>query len=111
MSDEAKGLDAHQLKTLAILQAMAKEPELARPAENGGVMIHRLPRPHGDHFHLKAGQVYCHDATGLREEAVWNALAARDLARSDWPRSITLTECGIKFETGVERDVFSFGLD
>ena len=45
------------------------------------------------------------DATGLYNEAVWNALARKGLARSDYPRQIALTAEGLGYDTGDAREI------
>ncbi len=51
----------------------------ARPAPtpDGDVAITQFPHAHGDHFHLGDATVRASDATGLENQAVWNALAAK----------------------------------
>jgi hypothetical protein len=60
-----------------------------------------LPPAHGDHFHLGDAVVAGKDATGLYKEEVWNALARKGVARSEWPHRITLTQEGLVYETGL----------
>ena len=69
------GLNALQLKTLALLQELAHLPAYSRPAEESGIIV-RPPDPHGDHFHLGDAVVATRDASGLRNPAVWVALGA-----------------------------------
>lgn len=95
-----------ELKSLSILQAIAREPDLSEPAADDGVRIFRLPRPHGDHFHLNGAVVYTRDAVGIVEASVWQALQQNGLAISDWPKAITLTRAGLEYYTGVARDIF-----
>ena len=66
MRANPKKLNALQLKTLALLQAMAGESAFAdSPAEDGTVAIHSMPHAHGDHFHVGRAVVSGRDATGL----------------------------------------------
>jgi hypothetical protein len=50
-----KKLNALQLRTLAILQAIARQPDFADPPhQDGTVSLHTLPHRHGDHLHVGA---------------------------------------------------------
>lgn len=101
------GLNALQLRTLTVLQALARVPEAvqAGPGE-GEITISRFPQAHADHFHLGDALVMGRDATGLFNEAVWNALTRKGLARSDWPNgSITLSAGGLAYETGLADEI------
>ena len=55
-------LNALQLKTLTLLQELARLPEYSRPGEEPGSVVVRLPYPHGDHFHLGGAVVATRDA-------------------------------------------------
>ncbi len=98
-------LNPLQLRTLTILQAIARVPGAAQPVEGGEIAIARFPDPHGDHFHLGDAVVSGKDATGLTNEAVWNALARKGLARADYPRQIVLTREGLGYDTGIADQV------
>jgi hypothetical protein len=98
-------LNPLQLRTLTLLQAMARIPGAAANAGNGEVAIAQFPQAHGDHFHLGGAVVAGKDATGLYNEAVWNALARKGLARSDYPRQIVLTVDGLGYDTGEAREI------
>jgi hypothetical protein len=53
MRPNPKRLNPLQLRTLTLLQALARERAFAYPPErDGAVLIHTLPHPHGDHFHV-----------------------------------------------------------
>src|SRR6266852_4374370 len=68
-------LNALQLKTLTLLQELARLPDHGRPAqEPGAVIVTNLPQPHGDHFHVGDAVVATRDATGLANLAAWLAL-------------------------------------
>jgi hypothetical protein len=99
-------LNALQLRTLTLLQALAPLPEAAEqgPGE-GEVTISAFPRAHADHFHLGEAVVSGHDATGLFNQAVWNALTRKGLARSQWPNAITLTQEGLGYDTGLAEEI------
>ncbi len=98
-------LNALQLKTLTLLQAIARIPGAAARNANGEAAISQFPNPHGDHFHLGDAVVAAKDATGLTNEAVWNALTRKGLARADYPRQIVLTAEGLGYETGIADEI------
>jgi len=98
-------LNPLQLRTLTLLQAIARVPRASTPGPNGEVVISRFPDAHGDHLHLGDGVVSGKDTTGLYNRAVWNALTRKGLARADWPHSIALTPEGITYDTGPTRDI------
>lgn len=95
-------LNALQLKTLAILQELARLPDWSRPdAASGEVTILGMPQPHGDHFHVGAKVVLSRDATGLANAGVWKALERKGLARgAAFPMQLTLTPEGQAYDTG-----------
>jgi hypothetical protein len=95
------GLNKLQLKTLTLLQELARDPAYAAPEAHGGVRISQLPQPHGDHFHVGRAVVRAADATGLGNEAVWVALERKGLARALFPLAIVLTPAGLAYETGL----------
>ena len=99
-------LNPLQLRTLTLLQALARVPGggVAGPGA-GEVTIERFPPAHGDHFHLGDAVVRGSDATGLFNEKVWNALTRKGVARGDWPRSITLTPDGLTYDTGIGHEI------
>src|SRR5271155_1887181 len=95
------GLNALQLKTLTLLQQLARLSDYSRPSEEqGGIVLTRLPHPHGDHFHIGEAVVASRDATGLRNPAVWAALERKGLIRSSPPTAI-MTTLGLDYETGL----------
>jgi hypothetical protein len=98
-------LNPLQLRTLTLLQAIARIPGAAANAGNGEVAIAQFPQAHGDHFHLGDALVAGKDATGLYNEAVWNALTRKGLARADWPRQIVLTAQGLDYDTGEAKQI------
>jgi hypothetical protein len=99
-------LNALQLRTLVILQAIARVPNAATPGPgNGEITVERFPQAHGDHVHLGDAVVSGKDITGLYNENVWHALERKGVARADWPHRITLTASGLSYETGVANDV------
>jgi hypothetical protein len=95
-------LNRLQLRTLAILQAIARVPNAATQGPAGGeVTIERFPQAHGDHVHLGDAVVSGKDISGLYNENVWHALERKGIARADWPHRITLTAAGLNYDTGV----------
>jgi len=95
-------LNPLQLRTLQILQLLARVQGAATPGPQvGEVTITRFPMAHGDHIHLGDYIVKSKDASGLQNEAVWNALTRKGLARADWPRAIVLTEEGRNYVTDM----------
>ncbi len=109
--DNPLRLNKLQLKTLTVLQELARQPESSSPIDDSGeVMISNLPSAHGNHFHVGGRVVLARDATGLRNAAVWVALERKGLARSSFPFAITLTEAGLGYDTGL-RDTILIGGD
>jgi hypothetical protein len=98
-------LNPLQLRTLTLLQALARVPGAGAPTPNGEIIIARFPDVHGDHFHLGDSVVAGKDATGLYNESVWNALGRKGLAKSEWPRQITLTVAGLGYDTGLAGEI------
>lgn len=95
-------LNPLQLKTLTILQQLARFPETSTAnSETGEVMITNLPQAHGNHFHCGDAVVLGRDATGLKNESVWKALERKGLARPFYPFGIALTPAGVGYETGL----------
>jgi hypothetical protein len=99
-------LNPLQARTLTLLQALSVLPDAAEagPAE-GEITIVAFPRAHADHFHLGPAVVSGVHATGLFNEAVWNALTRKGLARADWPNKITLTPAGLAYDTGLADEI------
>ncbi|HEX7968490.1 MAG TPA: hypothetical protein VF502_09735 [Stellaceae bacterium] len=95
-------LNALQLKTLTLLQELARLPGHGRPAEeSGAVLVTNLPQPHGDHFHLGEAVVASRDATGLANPAAWLALERKGLIKSMFPTAAVLTAAGLAYDTGL----------
>ena len=102
-------LNPLQLRTLTLLQAIARLPGGAALNEQGEAAIRQFPQAHGDHFPLGDAVVAGKDATGLYNEAVWNALARKGLAKSDYPRQIVLTLDGLGYDTGLAGEILRSG--
>jgi hypothetical protein len=95
-------LNALQLKTLAILQALARERTFAHPPDGDGtVLIHTLPYAHGDHFHIGRAVVATRDATGLANPNVMNALVRKGLLLGGPAGMPILTGAGLGYDTGI----------
>lgn len=103
-------LNALQLKTLTLLQELARHPEHGTPrGEEGGVMVSQLPAPHGDHFHVGAYAVAARDATGLSNAAVFTVLERKGLIRSLFPMGAVVTSDGLAYETGMREQILHGG--
>ena len=95
-------LNALQLKTLTLMQALARLEGHGSPAnEPGHILVSGLPHAHGDHFHVGDAVVSGRDATGLANEAVWTALERKGLLRSMFPLAAALTPAGLAYDTGL----------
>jgi hypothetical protein len=102
-------LNTLQLKTLTLLQAIARIPGAAKAEDDGGIAILQFPHAHGDHFHLGDASVSTRDATGLENEAVWNALARKGMILAEWPHRIALTPEGLSYDTGLADEILHRG--
>jgi hypothetical protein len=98
------GLNALQLKTLTLLQELARATGNSESVEEGGIAV-RPPDPHGDHFHLGDAVVATRDATGLRNRAFWAALERKGLIRSMYPHAAVVTPRGLDYETGLREAI------
>jgi hypothetical protein len=99
-------LNPLQLRTLTLLQALARVPgAFVNGPGPGEKTVERFPDAHGNHFHLGDAVVATKDASGLFNENVWHALERKGLARADWPHRMTLTEQGQSYETGLEQEI------
>jgi hypothetical protein len=105
-------LNSLQLKTLTLLQELARYPEIARTDDaTGNVTIDELPHPHGNHFHVGRRVAMTSDASGLSNPAVYVALARKGLiAPTSMIETPTLTPAGLSYDTGL-RDTILHGSD
>ena len=94
-------LNALQLKTLTIIQALTETDE----SESGERPIPMLPQAHGNHFHVGPHLVMGSDATGLHNTAVWAALNRKGLVTGQPPGHASLTAAGATYETGMAEKV------
>ncbi len=96
-------LNKLQLRTLLLMQELARHPETASTDPvSGDITLNALPRPHGDHVHIGGFVVSARDISGFGNEAVWRALQRKGLARADFPITITLTVAGLAYDTGLD---------
>jgi len=99
-------LNALQLKTLAILQQMARSPNHAQPGEEeGSVLVTNFPSAHGNHFHVGDAVVLARDASGLGNPNVFAILERKGLIRSLHPMGALLLPEALAYETGVDGQV------
>ena len=97
-------LNPLQLKTLTLLQELARLAGKPAPAEDGdpgSLAITEFPHAHGDHFHLGGSVVASRDATGLYNPAVFAALERKGLVRPKFPEAVVLTPAGQQYDTGL----------
>tara|TARA_Y100001960_G_C14446343_1_gene715117 strand:- start:74 stop:448 length:375 start_codon:yes stop_codon:yes gene_type:complete len=95
-------LNKLQLRTLALAQMIAANPDLSRrDQKNGEVTLLHLPEPHGDHLHIGEFIVSARDASGFSNASVWAALERKGLLRRNNPITATLSPDGLAYETGL----------
>ncbi|HTZ78805.1 MAG TPA: hypothetical protein VMC10_12890 [Stellaceae bacterium] len=102
-------LNPLQLKTLTLMQELARSPDHAAPLADGSVRVMALPHPHGDHFHVGAAVVLARDATGLGNPAVWTALERKGLIKPELPDGVVLTPEGLAYDTGLADQILHRG--
>ncbi len=96
-------LNKLQLRTLLLMQELARHPETATlDPGTGEATLNALPRPHGNHVHIGDFVVAASDISGFSNEAVWRALERKGLAKSGFPMTITLTATGLAYDTGLK---------
>jgi hypothetical protein len=99
------GLNTLQLKTLTLLQQLARLSDYSTAGEEAGtIVLTGLPQSHGDHLHIGAAVVATRDATGLRNPSVWVALERKGLVRST-PPTVVLTALGMNYDTGLHERI------
>ncbi len=100
-------LNKLQLRTLVVLQELARHPETSTTNEaSGEVLITMLPRPHGNHIHVGRRIVMTKDASGLWNEAVWRALERKGLVSQEYPVAIRLKPEAVAYETRMAEAIF-----
>jgi hypothetical protein len=98
-------LNPLQLKTLTLLQEIARLPDYAHSGEEpGSALLTRLPHPHGDHFHLGEAVVAARDATGLDNPGVWAAFERKGLVRRTAGGAL-LTREALAYDTGLRQTI------
>ena len=99
-------LNALQLRTLTLLQQMARSPNHAQPGdEEGSVFVSNFPAAHGDHFHIGDAVVLARDASGLGNPNVFAILERKGLLRSMHPLGAMLTAEALAYETGLNTQI------
>ena len=99
-------LNPLQLKTLTLLQELARLDGHSQPGEEpGSRIVFNLPHPHGNHFHLCDAVVVSRDATGLFNEAPWVVLERKGLIRSHYPVGAEVTAAGMGYDTGLRDSI------
>lgn len=110
MPANPKRLNALQLKTLTLLQEVARHPLYAEELADGDVRLRMLPEAHGDHFHIGSRVVLSRDASGLRNSSVHVALLRKGLLDQLGAGDLILTRAGRDYPTGL-RDKILHGSD
>lgn len=103
-------LNSLQLKTLTILQQMARSSDHAQAGdEPDSVMVGNFPPPHGNHYHIGDAVVLGSDATGLSNPAVFTALERKGLIRSMFPLGAVLNAAALSYDTGLAERLLRHG--
>ena len=103
-------LNALQLKTLALLQELARLGGRQAPDSPAGhVLVEGMPHPHGDHFHLGDAVVASRDASGLANQGAWAALERKGLIKAMFPEAAVLTPAGLAYDTGLREQILHRG--
>jgi len=97
-------LNPLQLRTLTLLQEIARLENKPAEDEEGGFMITGLPHAHGNHFHLGHAVVAAKDATGLQNDAVWTILERKGIVKRT-PAAAILTAAGVEYDTGLRDQI------
>lgn len=103
-------LNPLQLKTLTLLQELARLLDRPAEGEDGAFVVDQFPHAHGNHFHLGRAVVSTADATGLGNPSVWAALDRKGMIRADFPHRCVVTPEGMAYDTGL-RDEILHGSD
>lgn len=95
-------LNKLQLKTLALAQELAGDPDIAmRDDDSGEVTLLTLPQPHGNHVHVGQFVVAAKDVSGFSNPAVWVVLDRKGLGHASPTGAVTITSDGLDYETGL----------
>ena len=98
------GLNPLQLKTLTLLQEVARLENAPADDEPGAFKVTNLPHAHGNHFHLGDAVVSGADATGLNNPAVWVVLERKKLVRPS-EGGVVLTADAMAYDTGMRESI------
>jgi hypothetical protein len=95
-------LNKLQLRTLALAQVLAKDPETGLKDEKTEcIALTSLPHGHGNHVHVGGFTVSSKDASGFANPAVWSALERKGLSIPKGPLGISLTVAALEYDTGL----------
>ncbi|WP_448203397.1 hypothetical protein [Azospirillum sp. sgz302134] len=97
-------LNPLQLKTLTLLQEIARLEQKPVEGEEGAFQITALPHAHGNHFHVGSAVVASRDATGLSNAAVWTILERKGMVRRE-PGHAVITPDGMAYDTGLRDSI------
>ncbi len=97
-------LNPLQLKTLTLLQELARLEQKPADGEEGAFLVTGLPHAHGNHFHLGNAVVATRDASGLGNEAVWVILERKGMVRRSQDFAV-VTAQGMSYETGLRDSI------
>ncbi len=97
-------LNPLQLKTLTLLQELARLEQKPVEGEEGAFLVTGLPHAHGNHFHLGNAVVATRDATGLGNEAVWTILQRKGMVRRTADYGVVTAE-GMAYDTGLRDSI------
>lgn len=97
-------LNPLQLKTLTLLQELARLEQKPADGEEGAFLVTGLPHAHGNHFHLGNAVVATRDASGLGNEAVWVILERKGMVRRSQDFAV-ITAQGMGYETGLRDSI------
>jgi hypothetical protein len=97
-------LNPLQLKTLTLLQELARLEQKPADGEEGAFLVTGLPHAHGNHFHLGNAVVATRDASGLGNEAVWVILERKGMVRRSQDFAV-ITAQGMTYETGLRDSI------
>ncbi|MBX7146400.1 MAG: hypothetical protein K1X44_03715 [Alphaproteobacteria bacterium] len=99
-------LNPLQLKTLALFQILAgTEGHYQKTDDSQNILIHNIPHPHGDHFHIGEFVVSSQDASGLSNISVWVALERKGFIQSMFPEAAILSPLALDYDTGIRQQI------
>src|SRR3546814_614236 len=99
-------LNALKLRTLPILQQMARHPHPAQPGgEECVVLVTNCPTAHGNHVHVGDAVGLARDAGGRGNPNGLASLGRKGLLRSRHPMGALLTAEALAYDTGLADQV------